>query len=202
MPPIKKYTKEEIINTSYEIVKNEGFKALNARRIAKELNSSIQPIFHNFKTIEDLKKDVYNKIYEKYQSYINDDKSGKKSYKKIGLAYIKFAKDYKEFFKIIFMQKTNLNALEFIESDNSINDVIKTSQELTHLNDEEAKKFHLKVWIFTHGLACLVATDTIQFQEKEIEELLEKTVREMLIGYRNGENNEKHNWSKKINKRI
>lgn len=28
-----------------------------------------------------------------------------KAYKKMGISYIKFAKDYPEFFKIIFMQK-------------------------------------------------------------------------------------------------
>ena len=36
MTPIKKYDREQIIITSFEITKKEGFEKLNARRIAKE----------------------------------------------------------------------------------------------------------------------------------------------------------------------
>lgn len=62
--------------------------------------------------------------------------------------------------------------------------VIKAGQKLTNFSYEEQKNFHIRVWIFTHGLACLVATKTIQFTPKEIEHLLEETVREILIGYK------------------
>lgn len=183
MPPAKKFQKEDIINVAYKIVKNEGFKNVNSRRIAKELGCSIQPIFHNFATMEDLNKEVYKKIYNKYKEYmmigVNDDKP----YKKMGLSYIKFAKDYPEFFKIIFMQKTTLNAENFIMADAISDNIIKLGQDLSGLSYEEQKKFHVKVWIFTHGIACLVATKTVKFTDEEIDKLLEDTVKEMLKGY-------------------
>lgn len=109
----------------------------------------------------------------------------KQAYKKMGLSYIKFAKDYPEFFKIIFMQKTNLNAENFIMADNVGDDVIEKGQILTGLSFEEQKKFHVKVWIFTHGIACLVATNTVKFSDVEIEELLTETVKKLIIGYKN-----------------
>lgn len=39
-----------------------------------------------------------------------------KAYKKMGLSYIKFASDYPTFFKILFMQKTTLDAKEFFNA--------------------------------------------------------------------------------------
>ena len=33
-----------------------------------------------------------------------------------------------------------------------------------------------KMWIFTHGIACLLATKTVKFTDEEIEELLVSTV--------------------------
>lgn len=184
MPPIPKYSKEGIIKCAYEIVEKEGFENLNARKIAGVLGCSVQPIFHNFTSMEELNKKVYETIYQKYQEYMRKGKEDKENpYKQMGLSYIKFASDYPEFFKIIFMQKTNLNANDFITADSLGNDVIKVGQTLTGLSSEEQKKFHVRVWIFTHGIACLVANKTIQFKEKEIEELLGNTVREMLIGY-------------------
>ena len=55
MPPIRKIQKEDIVKTSLEILKTESMDSLNARRIAKELNCSVQPIFYNFENMEDLK---------------------------------------------------------------------------------------------------------------------------------------------------
>ena len=91
------------------------------------------------------------------------------------------------------MQKTNLNAKSFITSDDAGNDVLKKGQALTGLDYETQKDFHVKVWIFTHGIACLVATKTINFSELEISNLLEATVKEMLIGFKERKNNEKDN---------
>lgn len=184
MPPIKKYSKEEIITTTYNLVAKEGFEKVNARRIASLLGCSVQPIFHNFANMEELEKEVTQRIHEKYQEYMcNIDYSKEKPYKQMGLAYIKFAHDYPEFFKILFMQKTTLSAENFIVSDDTGNNVIKIGQELTNLSYDEQKKFHVKVWIFTHGIACLEATHTVDFTDKEIENLLEKSIHEMLIGY-------------------
>lgn len=182
MPKQMIFTKEVVLDTAYKLVKTEGMESINARRIAKELNASVHPIFRHFKDMEELKKAVYEKIYAKYKEYMLSGVNKEKAYKKMGLSYIKFAKDYPEFFKIIFMQKTNLNAENFIMADSASDAVIKAGQELTKLSFEEQKKFHEKVWIFTHGIACLVATNTIKITEKEISDLLGNTVLELLEG--------------------
>ena len=184
MPRKAMFKKEDVLNIAYEIVEKEGFEGINARRIAAKLNSSVHPIFKHFKDMEDLKKAVYEKIYGKYQEYMLVKDNEKYAYKKMGLSYIKFAKDYPEFFKIIFMQKTNLNAENFVMADKMGDDVIKKGQKLTGLSFEEQKHFHVKVWIFTHGIACLVATKTVEFSDKEISELLGNTVLEMLKGFK------------------
>ncbi len=188
MPPVKKFQRESIIDIAYEIVNNEGFDGVNARRIAKEMGCSVQPIFHNFSSMEELKGVVYEKIYEKYLDYMKIGLNEENAYKKSGLSYIRFAKDYPNFFKIIFMQKTDLSAEEFILGDNKGNNIIELGRKFTNFSYQKQKKFHVKVWIFTHGIACLVATNTIKLTEEEIEELLENTVREMLKRiYKGGE---------------
>lgn len=193
MPPKKKIQKEDIINTSYEIVKNEGMEALNARKIAKKLNCSIQPIFHNFTNMEELKSEVLNKIYNTYKELIFSKSSEEYAYKNIGLSYIKFAKEYPNFFKLLFMQESKLKPEEFIMSDSTSDNIIKTGQKLTGLNYEEQKKFHLKVWVFTHGLACLAATNTCNFTDEEFNDLLGSSVIQMLNGYKGERVNEENN---------
>ena len=106
MPPRTVFKKEDVLNVAYAIVKKEGFEGLNARRIAKELNSSVHPIFRHFTDMEELKKAVYKKIYAQYQEYMQIEINENKAYKKMGISYIKFAKDYPEFFKIIWYYKS------------------------------------------------------------------------------------------------
>lgn len=53
---------------------------------------------------------------------------------------------------------------------------------MTGFDPETQRQFHLKVWIFTHGLATLVATQTIEISDQEIERLLTETVWAMAIG--------------------
>lgn len=108
VPPSKKFYKEEIINAVYKIIEKEGFDSVNARRIAKELGGSVQPIYHNYTTMEELNRDVFNKIYRKYQNTMKNAIDKKHPYLAKGIAYVKFAKEYPEFYKMdIHARKKN-----------------------------------------------------------------------------------------------
>ncbi len=183
MPPAKKYRREEIIDAALKIVEKEGLHFVNARKVASNLGCSVQPIFHNFANMGELEEAVFARMYDTYREYMTVEVGSEKAYKQTGIGYITFAKEHPEFFKALFMQKTKLDAEAFIMADRMGEAIIKTGQELTGLSYELQKKFHVKVWIFTHGIACLVAAKTISISDVEISVLLEKTVREMLIGF-------------------
>ena len=53
MPPKTKVSKEEILSTAVNLVRNDGENALNARNIARSLGCSTQPIFSNFINMDD-----------------------------------------------------------------------------------------------------------------------------------------------------
>lgn len=182
MPPARKVEKQDIIKATLDILKKEDIESVNARRIARELNCSVQPIYHNFENMEELKKEVFEEMYKIYQEYMNKGKMNEKSYKGMGLAYIKYARDFPNYFKLIFMQKTELSPERFIDNDDMGNDVIQKGMELTGFSYKEQKKFHVKVWMFTHGIATLVATGTVKLSQEEVDNLLQETVSEMVIG--------------------
>lgn len=184
MPSSTKIQKEDILNIAFKIAEKEGMEGINARIIAKKLKCSVQPIFYQFSNMEELRKAVYKKIYEVYKNYMLSGRNKECAYREIGISYIKFAKDYPEFFKEIFMKKPLLDKENLIIIDNVSEEIIKAGQEFSGLSFEEQKKFHTKVWIFTHGIATLVVTKTIEFSEEEIKELLSSTVSEMIQGYK------------------
>ena len=69
MAGIVKNTKEDIVNAAFEIVKEKGIEGLNARNVAQKLNCSIQPIFYQFATMNELKQAVFEEIHEIYKDY-------------------------------------------------------------------------------------------------------------------------------------
>ena len=66
MPPKIKITKDDIINTTLEIVRRDGADAINARTIAANLGCSTQPIFSNFASMDELRLEVSKKAFDIY----------------------------------------------------------------------------------------------------------------------------------------
>lgn len=184
MPPAKKIQRGDIIRITYEIVRKEGMGDINARRVAKELACSTQPIYHNFDTMEELKNEVIQEIYRTYVSYMTKGAEEVRPYLGMGMAYIRFARDYPNFFKTLFMTESGMSPVDFIQNDDIANHVIREGQLFSGLTREQQKAFHLKVWVFTHGIAALTATNTVTFTEHEIENLLISATKEMLIGFK------------------
>lgn len=86
MPPVRRIQKEDIIKATLKILKKESLESVNARIIAKELNSSVQPIFYNFENMEELKNVAFQEMYKIYQDYMINGSKEEKSYKGMGLA--------------------------------------------------------------------------------------------------------------------
>lgn len=167
-----KITKEMILDTAFSIARREGLNSISNRRIAKELNSSIRPIYYQFKNTKELKLELGKKIDTYFYDYLLNNKLGNMPlYKQIGINYIRFSRDEKKLFKILFMSDNKLLPSDFIlDTDNKkIKDIIKIS---TNLSDKDIKSFHLKMWLFTHGIATLSANDTVLFTDKQISDLL------------------------------
>jgi AcrR family transcriptional regulator len=73
MPPRVKITKEKILETALELVRQKGCDAVNARAIAAMLGCSTQPVFSNFSTMEELEKGMLAAAYTHYLSFLEKE---------------------------------------------------------------------------------------------------------------------------------
>lgn len=106
MPPKFKFTKEQIITAALNVTRKNGITGLTARELAAELGSSAKPIFGLFQNMEEVQNEVIAAANTLYQSYIQKGMADSKysPYKSSGIAYIQFAKEEKELFKLLFMR--------------------------------------------------------------------------------------------------
>lgn len=166
-----KISKDDIIETSFEIVKNEGMDALTVRKIANKLHASVQPIYYQFGSLEELKKELWKKVESTYQNYMHRDLGYLHPYKRMGLNYIRFAKEEPILFQLLFLSDTAYTE-QTLYQEQTFTEVCKAAQDATGLTEEKVKKYHLRMWIYTHGLACMVARKTCNFTEDELSNLL------------------------------
>lgn len=168
-----KITKELILEKAFEIARTQGIEKVSNREIAKKLNSSIRPIYYQFENSEELYNELLMKMEKYFYRFLLDNTiENIPKYKQVGINYIKFAKCEPKIFKALFMRETNLVVENFIEQTKEFKEVEKFIKISTNLKDEEIKTFHVKMWIFTHGLATLVANNTINLTDNQIKELL------------------------------
>ena len=180
MPPKVKITKEDIVNAAVDIIRIYGVSAVNARTVAANLNCSTQPVFSNFATMEQLHLAVIEKAQEIYNAYTQREiESGKyPAYKATGMAYIRFAKEEKELFKLLFMcERTQEQSLEDTELFERMMTLV---QENTGLSGTNAKLFHLEIWAYVHGIAAMFATGFLNLDW----ELVSATITDIYQGLR------------------
>ena len=178
-----KITKEKLLEAALAITREKGLEEVSNREIAKKLNSSIRPIYYQYNNSEELKKELYQKIEDYFYKYIMTNMTEDiPYYKQIGVNYIKFAREEKNLFKVLFMSKSDYLPEKFISKDEKnfkkIVDLIKLS---TKLEDKDIKKFHVKMWIFTHGIATLIATNTVNLSNEEVAELLSSEFQALML---------------------
>ena len=172
MPPKVKVTKEEIINAAVDIVRKNGVDAINARNIAAVLNCSTQPIFSNFATMDDLRIAVIEKVDKICAEFIRNEikESTFVAYKASGRAYIKFAKEEKELFKLLYMRdRTNENFAKGSDMDGEMEHMVQGN---TGLSLEEARLFHLEMWAYVHGIAVMFATAFIELDDDLVSKMM------------------------------
>ncbi len=94
MSATKKITKNMIVDAALEIFRAEGFEAVTSRRIALRLGCSTQPIYFEYKNMDELKDDIIKKVVEQLDSLFSSVTGGGDSnefvYLSYGLAFLKF----------------------------------------------------------------------------------------------------------------
>lgn len=175
MAPTTKVTREAIVEEAFSLVREKGVAFLTAREIASRLKVSTQPIFSNFSSMEMIRKEVAERAYGYYRDFQRkameeaEALSGVSPYKASGMAYIDFAREEKELFRLLFMsdfideKKTESEEFSFFS---------QVVGEKTGFDDERARRFHLEMWVFVHGAAVMEATGYMSLDRELVSKML------------------------------
>ena len=173
MSAVIKVKKEDLIKAAIKLIRDKGENELSARNLAKTAGCSTQPIFRLFENMDDLKKTVYDDIYEIHTKYIANGENHQIPFIGVGLSYIEFASKEKNLFKFLFMSSTtkNNNILDMAETESGkkYTDMIIKS---TGLSEQSSKQIYIYTWLIIHGIASMMATTKSKLEKTEIETII------------------------------
>ena len=171
MPPKVRIAKEDIVKTAVELVRKSGAGSINARAIAAELECSTQPIFSNFATMDELQREVIAAAYKTYLVFLeNEERCGKyPRYKSYGMAYIRFAMEERELFKLLFMRD---RTGEDLSPSPDFEECSRIIAEVNGVGIDKARLIHLELWSFVHGIGVMIATSFLPLDTELISNML------------------------------
>ncbi len=169
MPAVLEITKESIIKGAVKLINHKGWEELNARSLAKSMNISTKPLYRLFDGMPEITEAVYKEIYIQYDEFINSRIDSKKALLTLCIAYVEFAQKYKNLFISLFLSnnlkwKSINNVLDEKWNQSTIINLVNKQ----NLSFEKAKELFMNMWLYSNGLATLVATNDINIDEKEI----------------------------------
>ena len=171
MPPKAKFSREEIIDAAINIVREDGFDALTSRALGTKLGSSARPIFTVFQNMEEVQQVVIITAKQKYREYISKGLSQNLAFKGVGMEYILFSINEPKLFQLLFMTEQPqipdlTGVLPLI--DDSYEQILRSIQSGYGIDKSSAEILYRHLWIYTHGIATLCATNMCRFTDEEI----------------------------------
>ena len=167
MPAIAKVTKEMIIDAAFEIAKEMGSENINARTVSQKLGCSTQPVLYHFKTIEDVRIAAHKRGFECHISYVTN-LSGKyeRPMLEVGMRHIQVAVEQKNLFRFLFHSNyyTGVSLSDWLTEEN-LGSIFSILKRQAKVDDRQAYSIFSQIFLVTHGIASLLANNTMVYDE-------------------------------------
>lgn len=169
MPPKAKFSKEEIVKVSLNIVKEKGENALTAREVAAFLGVSTRPIFTYFKTMDELKAEVRKSAAEKYRAYTEEGLKESVPLHGFFKRYLNFARENPNLYKLLFMTKEKSSKETWKNFYEPLHPVVIDSVMRIYKMDENTAESYLKnMIIVSNGFLSSAISNCCPYSENEV----------------------------------
>lgn len=170
MSATKQITKDIILNAALKLLREQGYEAVNIKRLAKELGCSTQPVYLSFAGMEALRSELTLVAAAEFERRMKADCKGEKI-RLYEMDYIRFAQKEPRLFCYLFMREKSFTEIKQILLD-IIEKSIKELMDAYHISHEEADVLHDQLWMHAHGIASMIATDFCNWDMEKVDRML------------------------------
>lgn len=198
----KEIFKQQILEVAYKMAIENGVDSLTARKVAEAADCSTQPIYLEFKNMNDLRHQVLEMIQEKIKSSVFEESFVGDPLIDLELSYIYFAAKHPQLFRAMYVEGKfgSANISEF-----SMEIGLRKLEESYPENDfSEDKKRNIVTgsWIIATGIGALVATGMIEINQDQMVEILSAQINDFILNDRFSESSEENLFADKEKRSI
>lgn len=173
MAPRNKFTREEMIKAAMQVIREHGYNALTAQRIADVLGTSTRSVFTCFETMEKVKAEVYAETLKVYDDYANAGLKEKIPFFGVGMQYIRFAREEPELYRFLFLTRAQDKEHSAMKSMQHLQELVRPAlMNIYRITAEEAERYFRDFWFVVHSLSTLIVTGDCPYSDREIGQIL------------------------------
>ena len=196
MPPKAKFTRDQIIDAAFEIAQTEGIDAITMRKIAKKMNSSVAPIYVNFKDVNELNEALMERIISISLQLLKEENSVNPLIK-MGKACLRFAMEYSVIFRDLVAKNGKYMQGYDVKMMPTLVEEMQNDAQLKGLPVDELKIILLKIIIFQLGLSIMAANSLLpeEFNKQDMMDILSSATDDVIMSSKlsKGFSNDKRN---------
>lgn len=178
----KVYTKDQILKAAHEVVLESGFEKFTARNVAKKMGISTQPIYLEFKNMEDLKRTLLQKIQtDLTRKFMSQPITGDLIVD-APVHYIEFTLKKPKLFKALFVDPKGGGPIMYEYSVEFYKELSKQSRRFGKLPKEDYELLHLETWVVVNGLITMLLAGIITLTREELIELVQQLIEDISEG--------------------
>lgn len=123
--------------------------------------------------MDNLRNAIIHEAIKEYNHYLFAEIPNLSKYQAAGWNYIRFAKEQPNLFKLLFMTERQSNTpIGQSSLDENKEYLLSLIQNDYDLNEKQANDLYVRLWLFSHGIATMIATKTVGLDNKEIGKML------------------------------
>ena len=178
----KTITREHILSAVYEVVSTEGFGGFTARNIANKMKTSTQPIYLEFKNMDELREVFIDRVTTGLRNQIYDRQFTGDCIVDLTINYVKFATENSTFYKSLFVDphESGMKLNKF--SHDLFFEKVSTDEKYSKLSDNVKEAIFTNCWVMSIGLSSLAASKRANPTIEEIETIITNLI-EMSIAH-------------------
>ena len=180
----KEIDKQRILDAAYKLAVRGGIESLTARNIAKAINCSTQPIYLEFKNMQDLRNQVLARISDELKSNTLQQNFTGEPLIDLDLSYLYFAKEHVDLFRAMFVDGKFGNQMIVDTLMGLGNEKFKQQFDAEQYSDERLKHIVISNWIAATGLATLLINKMVNFTQAQMISVLKAQIHDAMLNDR------------------
>jgi len=186
-PRNTQFSREEIIDAAFKLVREQGWAGFSVQAVGKAINSSTMPIYSQFANVRELEDAVCLKAMDLLKERMLEERTGDRWIDQ-GISYVRFAEEEKFLFRsfwdcrnVELSQKMGKDLNEFIAA------TLVDYPLFSGLDDLELKMIRLARMMFAQKLAYWLNVNSNYLKEKGIpdtDDYIRRTSKAIYDGFR------------------